>query len=384
MKTIVGHSEDPSSSLAVSEVITQLQQEVIEERPQAALVLAAIDFDFSIILQALHEAFPNVELVGGTTDGEISSRLGFQRYSLVVMLFCSHTIQISAGIGRGVSNNPEQAAQVAIAQARQKVTQPPKLCLIFPESLGCSGDRILHSLQQVLGPEVTIIGGATGDNSLFKKTYQFYQTEIVNDSVPLLLFSGDLQLGHGVASGVMPISDRGRVTSAISNTVYEIDHKPAADFYRYYLGSSNFVGEHPLAIMEAEGSFYLRWATSCNETDGSISFAADVPLNSEVCIAEADRSQLLMAIQASVAQAIATYPTPEPEALLIFSCAGRRHFLGTQVTKEYQLAMSYLAKIIPCIGFYTYGEIVPPQKGALPLFHNLSFVTLLLGDGNNQ
>lgn len=380
MKTIIGHSEDPNSLMAVSEVIHQLQQESIDCPPQAALVLAAIDFDFSVILQTLHDAFPNVELIGGTTDGEISSRLGFQRYSLVVMLLCSQSTSITAGIGRGVSVNPEQAARDAIAQARQKTAHPPKLCLVFPESLGCSGDRILQSLQQVLGPDVTIVGGATGDNSLFKKTYQFYQTEIVNDSVPLLLFSGNLQLGHGVASGVTPISDPGRVTAASSNIVYAIDHKPAADFYRYYLGSSNFVGEHPLAIMERGGSFYLRWATSCNEMDGSISFAADVPLNAEVCIAEADRSQLLMATQASMAQAIATYPSPNPEVLLIFSCAGRRHFLGTQVTKEYQLATNYLTQKISCIGFYTYGEIVPPQKGALPLFHNLSFVTLLLGD----
>ncbi|NJR66826.1 MAG: translation initiation factor IF-1 [Leptolyngbyaceae cyanobacterium CRU_2_3] len=43
--------------------------------PQAGILFAAIDFDHELILRRIQQAFPGIALIGGTTNGEISSVL---------------------------------------------------------------------------------------------------------------------------------------------------------------------------------------------------------------------------------------------------------------------------------------------------------------------
>jgi hypothetical protein len=105
-KVAVGHSNDPDSLEAINETIEQCQQSLDGEIPQAGILFAAIDFEHSLILQRINETFPNIELIGGTTDGEVSSVLEFQQDSITLMLFCSDEIEIRASIGRNVSEDP--------------------------------------------------------------------------------------------------------------------------------------------------------------------------------------------------------------------------------------------------------------------------------------
>ncbi len=79
LKVAVGHSNDPDSQLAIDEVLEQCISSLAGEIPKAGLLFAAIDFDHALILQRIHQTFPDIELIGGTTDGEISSFLSFSR-----------------------------------------------------------------------------------------------------------------------------------------------------------------------------------------------------------------------------------------------------------------------------------------------------------------
>ena len=90
---VVGHSNDPESELAIEEVLQQCQTDLVKKIPQAGILFAAIDFDHFLILQKIYEIFPAIELIGGTTDGEISSVLQFQQDSITLMLFCADDIE---------------------------------------------------------------------------------------------------------------------------------------------------------------------------------------------------------------------------------------------------------------------------------------------------
>ncbi|BAZ08285.1 hypothetical protein NIES4071_00900 [Calothrix sp. NIES-4071] len=61
--------------------------------PSAGILFAAIDFDHAIILELISREFPRLELIGCTTDGEMSSKIWFQQDSLVLILFCSDTVE---------------------------------------------------------------------------------------------------------------------------------------------------------------------------------------------------------------------------------------------------------------------------------------------------
>ncbi|MEH2080140.1 MAG: FIST N-terminal domain-containing protein [Nostoc sp.] len=380
-KAVVGHSNDPDSLAASEEILQQCASSLAGDIPKAGIIFAAIDFDHSLILQQIDRAFPGIELIGGTTDGEISSVLEFQQDSITLMLFCSDEIEIHAGVGRKVSEDPITATKQAVDQAKAKSIAPPKLCLTHPESLTTSGVSILNGLKLALGQYVPIFGGLAGDQSRYQSTYQFFQTEVLSDSVPILLFSGTILFSHAVASGWHPIGQTSKVTKVDKNIVYEIDGKPALDFYHHYLGLLPPSMEYPLAVFdENEGNFYIRAPIAYNQESSSITFFGDIPEQAIIQISEAGYEDILAASKASFINALDNYPGTEPSAVLFFSCVARRQILGTRAQEEYQNTKLCLTDYLPACGFYSYGEIAPIDGISQTQFHNETFVTLILGN----
>ncbi|NJK72941.1 MAG: hypothetical protein HC942_00700 [Microcoleus sp. SU_5_6] len=382
LKTVVGHSNDPDSLSAITEVLEQCQQSLSGTSPQAGILFAAIDFEHTLILNQIHQIYPGIELIGGTTDGEMSSILGFEQDSLTLMLFCADNITIRAGIGRDISQDLNAAIQTAIVQATKDHTDPIKLCITLPESLSTSAVLILDKLNQALGEKVPVFGGLTADRWQFKQTYQFYKTEVYSDAIPILLISGPILFSHSVASGWNPIGKRGKVTKASRNVVYEIDGQPALEFYQHYLGRMLPSLEYPLAVFDAdETNYYMRATSGAYDPEvGSVTFFGDIPEGAIVQITETTHDRILSASQTSMMQALQSYPGQEPAAALYFSCCGRRQILGTSTKEEYALTQTCLTESLPSCGFYTNGEISPLEQQGISYFHNETFVTLLLGE----
>jgi hypothetical protein len=150
-KVAVGHSNDPDSLEAITEILEQCIQSLDGAMPQAGILFAAIDFEHSLILQRINETFPNIELIGGTTDGEVSSVLEFQQDSITLMLFCSDEIEIRAAIGRNVSEDPIEISRKSVEVAQQKLLLPVKFCIAMTESLTTSSVSIVRGLEIALG-----------------------------------------------------------------------------------------------------------------------------------------------------------------------------------------------------------------------------------------
>ncbi|NEO87113.1 MAG: hypothetical protein F6J87_23065 [Spirulina sp. SIO3F2] len=381
-KTVVGHSNDLDTEDAIAQVLEQCQSVLAGQTPQAGIVLSAIDFDHAQILQTIQAAFPDLELIGGTTDGEISSVLGFEQDSLTLMLFCSDRITIRAGIGLAVSTDIETAVQMAVSKATDPQSQTVRLCITLPESLTASAVAVLTALKNNLGPQVPIFGGLTADQWRFKQTYQFHGTDVYSDAIPILTFAGPVVFGHGVASGWQPIGKTGVVTKVEANVVYEIDHQPALAFYHHYIGDRAPSSEYPLAVFDGERYYMRAPSGQYDEAVGSVTLFGDVPEGATIQITETTRDDILQASQTSMQQALEHYPdTKEPSAALFFSCASRRQILGRRTSEEYQLTQQCLTAEIPSCGFYTNGEIAPLDPQGTTHFHNETFITLLLGEG---
>ncbi|NJL69944.1 MAG: hypothetical protein HC894_31595 [Microcoleus sp. SM1_3_4] len=381
LKAIVGHSNDPETDVAIAEVLEQCLTELADIKPQAGILLAALDFDHAQMLRCIHQTFPGIQLIGGTTDGEISSVLEFQQDSLILILFCSDEIEFNAAVGRHVSSDPIEIAQKTVQTAQAESHSPTTLCLTTPESLTTSGLSILQGLQQALGAEVPIVGGTTCDQWQFQQTYQFFGQEVLSDALPILLLSGNVLWGHGVSSGWTAIGKKGMATKVQGNVLYEIDGQPALEFYRDYLGDIRPSPAYRLAVFEAnQDSWYMR--TSNGDYDaasGSITFFADIPLHSEVQVVRANRDEIVDSARLSIQQALEHYSGTQPTVALFFSCTGRMHVLGTRTKEEYQVLQSEIPAGVTCAGFYTYGEIAPLRPNCEARFHNETFVTLLLG-----
>lgn len=380
LKIAVGHSNDPDSLEAVNEVLSQCQNSLAGEIPQAGILFAAFDFDHKLILQRIDEVFPNIELIGGTTDGELSSVLEFQQDSITLMLFSADDIEIRAAVGRDISKDPFAIAKQMIESAKQSLTAPLKFCVTTPESITTNSSVVLDGLKSGLG-NIPVFGGATAVQRNGTIDYQFFKTEVLSDSAPILLFAGNVLFSHGIAGGWHPIGKRGIVTKVEGNVVYEIDSKPALEFYEYYFDNFTVDAAYPLAVFPpGEDKFFLRGSPTYDPELGSLRTSGEIPLNSVVQIAEADQADILAASETAFNRAWETYPGQEPAAALIFSCCWRRWILGSHTCQEYEDIAKKLKQNLAICGFYTYGEIAPMQENGQSFFHNITFVTLLLGN----
>lgn len=387
LRVYVAHSEDPDTASAVAELLDTLQRQATGPggappvAPNALLVFAAIGHDHAALLGRLADTWPEAALVGCTTDGEASLVLGFQEDSIVVVALADDAVTFAAGLGRDMARDPAAAARAAVAQARAGAPAAPRLALTFPDSLTTSGVAIVDSLQAELGPDVALLGGTAGDQLHFQRTYQFFGREVLTDTVPLLLVSGPLRLGHGVASGWRPVGRPVRVTGAEANVVYTLGDMTTLAFYRSYLGpDATPIAEYALAVFEPDGGrYHLRAPFSFDASDGSVTFAGDVPVGALVQLTDVDRAGILAAARASLEHALADYDGAVPQAALFFSCAGRKTTLGSATDREVGEIRGMLPADVPIVGFYAYGEIGPLERGGAARFHNHTFVSLLLG-----
>ncbi|BAZ36802.1 hypothetical protein NIES4101_27220 (plasmid) [Calothrix sp. NIES-4101] len=385
LKVVVGHSEDPDSLFAIEEVLEKCTKDLEGTFPQAGVLFAAIDFEHSLILKEINRVFPEIALIGCTTDGEMSSVLGFQEHSLTLMLFSSDTVEIHAGVGYEAREKPIVAAEQAVQQANQKSSTPAKLCICLPASytgdgLTTNGELILQGLKQSLGVQIPILGGTAGDQYRFQKTYQFFGTEVLTDSLPILIFSGDILFSYGIACGWEPIGIKNIVTKSHGTAVYEIDGESALSFYQRYLGERPPTSENPLAVYEGDSDrYYMRVPSTYDLETGCIHFLGNVPEQAVVSFTDINRNQVVAASKTALNIALENYPGTQPEAILLFSCCCRRWLLGTRAKEEYLLVKKELFQNIPICGFYTYGEFAPLEPQGSTYYHQETFVTLLLG-----
>lgn len=396
MHVVHGHSEEVDSDAAVAEVLDACDAALAGRLPQAGLLYAAIDHDFQLVLDAITARYPGIELAGCTTDGELSSSLGFAEDSLALILFQSDRVVMKAGIGRRVRDEPERASRDAVAMAREGVENPLRLCIANPAGLGVNMDRILRSLSESLGSDVPICGGLAGDQVRFDTTYQFYKNEVHTDSVPVLLFAGPLEVSTGVNSGFEPIGGRHRITRAESSVVYTIDDEPAKGFWTRYFGTREFgTYLHAMAVFPDEsmdggddpngvpragyGEFFLSTPSAFTDDDGMVMLN---PVPEGVCMrfADASRDKLVEGAEKSIRQAQSGFPKKRPDAALVYSCAGRRAVMGMRIKEEHELLAHHLGSDVPVVGFYTYGEFCPLSSSNTPRSHGTTFVTVLLGE----
>lgn len=382
--SVAAHSEDIDAQGVLDELLQQCRADLGDRVPQAGMLFCSIDLEHDQLVQGIDDAWPGIALIGCTTDGEFSSRLGLRDDSAALILLGSDSVEITAGLGRDVSKDIAAACAQAVAMASAKITKSPTLCITLPESLTTSAHQIVVSLRQTLGADVPVLGGTAADAFKLTGTRQFCGRVVCSDSVPVLLFSGPLVYSVAVASGWKPMGEPGLVTRSDMTLVHEIDGRPAIDFYRQRLGPQSVPGpENPLAILDESGAVACLRATAdpLVRESGAINYLGDVREGAMVQITVADRNAILEGARESISKAFTDYPHGKtPAAALIFSCAARKLLLGTRAGEELGIVQSVIGSQIHVCGFYGYGEIGPlDTKDAVSKFHNETFVSLILG-----
>ncbi len=393
LKVAVGHREGSDVAQVLAAVLADVRAQLGDATPAAGILTVAGSFDPGQICDGLARALPGVPIIGVTSAGDLSSQLGVSEDSINLLIFAtdgSGEIRFHAGLGRDATRDPETAAQQAISAAGP--APDTWLCFALPDNRMAGTEPLIDALAARLPPGCALFGGKLSGqwDDLDAPRAQFFCGRVVRDSVPVLLCSGELSYDFRVIQGWTPVGPRQVVRAAGGSRVRRIGDRSALDFYRHYFGPhTRPLPEFPLAVHAGEDGFYVRTPTASDVDSGEIEYSGEVPQGAEVQLCEAIRDHLLAETARAVvglgshARCGAHGGGPEPPRLrpalvLVFSCAARKHILGTRVGREIEEIERALPGV-PVFGFYAGGELAPLLPGRPARLHNATMVTLVLG-----
>jgi len=352
--------------------------------PDACWLFCAPGAELQSLLTGVYESVGTDQIVGCTTDGEVSSA-GFSVSSAVLAGIASDQIRFNVASVSRLSINSEQAG---VNLARQ-MPASVRHVQIFSDGLTGNGSAIVRGMTSVLGSQVPISGGAAGDSRKFTQTLQFIGRQVMTDSAVAIGLSGSFPLGTGVRSGWFPAGAPKIATKAQGNVVFELDGEPALTVYRRYFGpyGSQFPAagvQFPMGIVDYSLRLgedpILRAPMAIDEALGSVSFAGEVPEGATLCLTTAGSEEsLLDAATEAARRALVNLGDGTPAMVFFYSCMARRFLLGDRTSDEIRRIRNAVGNMVPAIGFYTYGEFCPNVKDGDCQLHNETATVTILG-----
>lgn len=380
LKVAMSVSDDIDVEVAVSSVLSECSDQLAGESPQVGILFTScMDADFTAMVERITTYYQDIELIGCTTDGEITSKLGFSEDSVALLLLASDTVTFATSVAQNISKSPERSVHKAFQECKTKLAGEPVCAIVLPDGLTTTSTPMDCLLRSVMGESFPIFGGAAGDHFDLVQTFQFYGGEVYSDAMPILLFGGDLTLSASAFTGPVPFGPFHELDSFENNIIHSIDGKTAQEFYIEEFGKANDAYTNfPLAVYpENEDLYFLRNPMKVDEDDGSISFIGTFPEKCRVRLSQVLRKDILSSAEKANKKILSDMRNQETELILIFSCTSRRHVLGSETDKDFSILRSS-AKQVPFFGFYCYGEIGPFSVGLPTRFHSDTFVSIAI------
>ena len=376
-------------------------QDAIEQlgdtNPDLLIVFSSVKYDQEKMLSGVKSVAPNALLVGSSTSGEITTAGPLKEHSIAVMAIKSPGIKYFIGVGEDISANPRLAGKAAADKVKMQAGASLKAFMMIPDVLVGNGADIVRGVLDSLGAHFPVVGGASGDDFAFKKTYQYANDKVYSGAVVGLGLTGDFKIGIGVKHGWVAVGEPMKVTKSSGAIIHEINGAPAVKIYEDYFGAEEAKVLHTEALaklaityplgMKVPGSdeLLIRDPITVDEK-GSITCAAEIPEGSEIRLMIGSREEAVKVAKNAAENAVAQLEGSAPKAVIIFNCIARNKLFGDKSGEEIAAIQEAVGKQVPLIGFYTYGEQAPLGGEVKNIekcnsaFHNETVVIAVLAD----
>lgn len=401
----VGIASGDSSREIAKQATEDALAGLASEKADVALVFASSIYKGKELLEGVRSVVgEDTIIIGSSTAGEITSKRPVSQNSISVMLLSSDSIQFFSAISESIDaiGSLEAGKEVAkkIKEQADAAGVELKSFMMFPDVLVGNGADIVRGALKVLGDDFPVVGGASGDNQEFVRTFQYLGDKEYTKSVVALGLSGEFSFGVGVRHGWIPIGSPMTVTKSAGSLIQEIDGMPAIEVYKDHFGeekaqvlqdtesvaSTRSVLTYPFGISRQDhhDEILIRFATGVLE-DGSIRCAAEIPEGSEIRLMIGSKEEAIAAAKDAAERSQEGLGDKRPKAAIIFNCIARKNLFGEEAQQEIQTIQEAIGIDVPMIGFYTYGEQAPINGVTQNMdvcettFHNETVVIYTLG-----
>ncbi len=273
--------------------------------------------------------------------------------------------QISAVLGASehASGDLRAAGAACTADALDQLEGDADLVMLFIDSTRGDIADTVSGAYEAAGPGVPLAGGAAGG----AEKRHFHGGRATEDSIVAIAISSERPLGLGNTQTCKTRGTPSILTRSKGQLVEEIDGRPAEEVYLEQLGFMGVAFDdeefeamaitHPIAQPELHGDFRLRHVIG-RTGEGAIILGTGIPESAVIEFTELDFEELLASGAGSVRAAIGGLRGADPQAAVVFDCAGRRRALQEGIPQEVGSIVSALGSPPPpVVGLYTHGEV---------------------------
>jgi len=354
-----------------------------------AILFSTVGYNQEEIVKTVNEISGAKSLIGCSGVGVISYNfINETNSSLVVMLIKSD--EISFNITK-ISNLKEDSykAGVNLAEKIQPyIGNDTSSIWIFIDNLSINYDKFSNGFEKQIKSEkfIPIYGGLAADNWQFKNTYQYYNNEVLSDSVVCAVINGKLDIITEITHGCIPIGTEREITKSINNIVYEIDNHKVTDVLKEYIPEEDIENWHKLGIRclciglkapnelkESFDDFIVRAMPVVNFQDGSARISTELKEGTKIWMISRNPEKLIPNAELMAENIKKRLEGRKPKFVLQIDCAGRGKVLRADEKKILQSKLqSFIDEEIPWIGLYCTGEIGPIR--GKNYFHNFTVI----------
>jgi len=387
MPTIVGigrsNKLDPYE--AGKEALTDALRSLQGTRPDFVFIFTTDSYPPAEIVEIVRLHCGKAQIAGCCSAGVITSE-GLFYDSLVIMAINSDQLKFYNLLACDVINSPYTAGSEIVSnlffRRGPKNTFYPETLILFPEGFECYNTELVKGAASVMGMNNYLVGGGSGDNLKFFKTYQIGEGKYDYQGVSATLVSTNVPVAMSYAHGWTPLSPPLTITKAQGRTIKEINGEPALTAYIDYFKDTDFYEDSrrenfpsfgmrfPIGLQEYD-RYIIRDPWSALE-DGSIVCVSEVPSKSIIRIMQAKPEDLLTAAKKAATEIIQILGK-KPAFALVFNCISRALLLNEKAPDEIAIIREILGEDVPIAGFLTFGEIAGGMK-ASPALHNKAIV----------
>ena len=316
--------------------------------------------------EILKQMYPSSHILSCSTAGEIyNDQVNDDSLSVAAVQFEKTSLQFAQTDISEASQSEEAGKKLASSLPHDGLVH----VMVFSDGQKVNGTSLVKGLGDTLPKNVSVTGGLVGSGSDFAETYVGLDEPPKNGKIVAVGFYGsNLKIGYGSLGGWDTFGPERLITKSKDNVLYEIDHQPALELYKEYLGdqakdlpSSGLLFPMSLRLKNPDGQEVeiVRTLLNIDERAQSLTFAGDVPEGVYAKLMKANFDRLIDGASGAANMSVDPIGASKPDLAILISCIGRKLVLKERVEEEIEAVRSTLGPQAATAGFYSYGEICP-------------------------